>query len=135
MINCFHLWTSYFVLSQTKSYRLIRRCHLSHRELIENNFRKHEQCLIDLHEAVNRLQNRYQDGLNQLLQHYLDRLLEGESSSMFVPYANNEEADSIFIAYQAMHYSITQFTQSALTLGHSVHTIFEVETTRLYRSF
>ncbi|CAF2104224.1 unnamed protein product [Rotaria magnacalcarata] len=135
LISCFHVWISYFNLSQTNSYQLFRQCNASRRTIIENDFKRHEQCLIELHQSVNRLEARYQEGLNRLVQYYLDCLLEGELCSAFVPYANNNEADLIFIAYHAMHYSITQLAQSALTLGQTVHTIFELETTPLYRSF
>ncbi|CAF1053029.1 unnamed protein product [Rotaria sp. Silwood1] len=135
LIHCFHIWISYFTSSQTKFYQIFRQCIFSRKKLIKTDLTKHEKCLIDLQQAVHRLQNQYQEGLNRLLNYYLDRLTEGDSCSTVIPYANSDEADSIFIAYYAMHYSITQFAQTALTLGYTVHAIFELETTHLYRSF
>ncbi|CAF1021837.1 unnamed protein product [Rotaria sordida] len=135
LIDCFDIWISYFTSSQTKFYQIFRQCIFTRKNLIKIDLKKHEKCLIDLHQAVHRLQNQHQEGLNRRLKYYHDRLIEGESYSTFVPYANSDEADSIFIAYYAMHYSITQFTQTALTLGYTVHAICELETTHLYRSF
>jgi len=133
--DCFTLWISYFTLTQTRFYSLFRQCTYSHKKILATDLNKHEQCLIDLYQTIHDLQVRHQEGLNQLLQHYLDRLSKGESYSTFVPYANNNEADSIFIAYYALYYSINQLTQTVLTLGETIHTIFELETTHLYRPF
>jgi hypothetical protein len=133
--DCFHLWISYFTLTQTRFHQLFRQCSYSHKKLIEIDLKKHEQCLIDLHQTVGLLKVQHQQGLNRLVQHYLDRFKEGESYSSFVPYVNNGEADSIFIAYYALYYSTAKLAQTALTLGETVHTIFEIETTHFYRPF
>jgi hypothetical protein len=133
--DCLNLWISYFTLTQTRFHQLFRQCIYSRIKLNETDLLKHQQCLIDLHQTVHRLQVQHQEGLNRLLEHYLNRLTEGESYSTFVPYINNDEADSIFVAYYAMYYSTTQLAQTALTLGETIHTIFEIETTHLYQPF
>ncbi|CAF2833509.1 unnamed protein product [Rotaria sp. Silwood2] len=71
--------------------------------------------------------------INGLMQYDFNRINQGELYPTFVPYVNNTEVDSIFIAFQAMHYAIAQFTQSMLTLDYTVHTIFELQTTHFYR--
>lgn len=107
----------------------------SHKKLIEADLLKHQQCLIDLYQTISLLQIQHQEGLNRLIEYYLTRLVEGESYPTFVPYANNDDADSIFIAYYAMYYCTSELAQAALTLGETIHTIFELETTHLYRPF
>ena len=96
---------------------------------------KHEQCLIDLHQTFQRLQIQQQEVLNRLMQYYLDRLADGQSYSSFIPFVHSDKADSICIAYYAMYYSINQFPQAVLALGGIIHTIFELETTNIYRRF
>ncbi|CAF4126776.1 unnamed protein product, partial [Rotaria sordida] len=39
------------------------------------------------------------------------------------------------IGISAMYYSTTRLAQVALALGINIHTIFELETTHLYRPF
>jgi hypothetical protein len=133
--DCLDLWIDYFTLTQTRFHQLFRQCIYSRTKLIQTDLIKHQQCLIDLYQTIHRLQVQHQEGLNRLLKHYLDRLTEGESYSTFIPYVNNDEADSIFVDYYAMYYSTTQLAQTALTLGKTIHTIFELETTHLYRPF
>lgn len=133
--DCFYLWISYFSLTQTRFHRLFRQCIYSRTKLNENNLSQHRQCLIDLYQTISRLQIQHQEGLNRLVKYYSDRLAQGESYTAFIPYANSNEADVIFVAYYAMYYSISQLAQAALTLGETVHTIFELETTHLYRPF
>ncbi len=133
--DCLYLWISYFGMTQTRFHRLFRQCIYSRTKLTETDLLKHQQCLIDLHQTIHRLQVQHQEGLNRLLEHYLHRLSEGDSYFNIVPYLNSDEADSIFIAYYAMYYSTTQLAQTALTLGETIHTILELETTHLYRPF
>ncbi|CAF1199417.1 unnamed protein product [Rotaria sordida] len=133
--DCFHLSISYFALSQTQFHQLFRQCIYSRTKLNETDLTKHEQHLIDLYQMIHRLQIQHEEELNRLLTYYLECLTESESYSTFVPCINSDEANSIFIAYYAMYYSTTQLTQSALTLGETIHTIFELETTHLYRLF
>jgi len=133
--DCLCLWISYFSITQTRFYRLFRQCIYSRRKLIETDFLKHRQCLVDLHQTICRLQTQHQEGLNRLLEHYLHRLSEGDSYANIIPYINNDEADAMFISYHAMFYSTTQLAQTVLTLGETIHTILEVETTQIYRPF
>ncbi|UJR37557.1 hypothetical protein I4U23_030258 [Adineta vaga] len=132
---CFNLWMSYFSVTQTRFYRLFRQCIYSNTKLNENDLIKHQQCLIDLYQTIHRLQVQHQARLDRLIQHYRDRLTMGEAYISFVPYANNTEVDAVFIAFNALYYSTTQLTQSVLILGETIHTILELETTHLYRSF
>jgi hypothetical protein len=133
--DCLDLWMSYFKLTQTRFHQLFRQCTYSRTKLIEAGLIKHRQCLIDLHQTVHRLQIQHQEGINRLLEHYLNRLAEGESYCTFVPYANNDEVDSVFIGYSAMYYSTTHLAENVLTLGKTIHTIFELEITHLYQPF
>lgn len=135
LVNCFHIWVSYFTLSQTKSYQLFRQCVLSRAKLIGNDLSKHEQCLVDLHRLTHCLQTEQQKRLDRLLQYYLDRLTEGESYSTVLPFVNSDKADTIFVACYAMYYSTSQLAKTVLTLGRTIHTLFELETTHLYRPF
>jgi hypothetical protein len=133
--DCLSLWSSYFTLTQTRFYQIFRACTYSRTELHESDLLKHEQYLIELQQTIHHLQNQHQAAVNRLLEHYLDRVTQGESPSNFIPYVENEKADVIFIGISAMYYSTTQLARAALALGTNIHTIFELETTNIYRSF
>jgi hypothetical protein len=133
--DCLHLCSSYFALTQTRSHRLFRQCTYSRTKLSESDLTKHEECLIKLHQTIHRLQSQDQEALNRLLGYYLNRLTQGETPSTVVPYATSDQAGLIFIAISAMHYSMTQLARVALALATTIHTIFELETTHIYRPF
>lgn len=133
--DCLNLWSSYFSLTQTPFYQLSRDCTYNRTKLTREHLLKHEKCLIDLHEINYRLQNQQQQAANRLLDHYLDRATAGESLSTVVPYVDNEKADALLIGISAVHYSTAQLARAALALGMNVHSIFELETTHIYRSF
>ncbi|CAF2892029.1 unnamed protein product [Rotaria sp. Silwood2] len=133
--DCLSLWSSYFALTQTRFYRIFRDCSYSRKKLNESDLAKHEQHLIELHHTINRLQNQHQNSVNGILDHYLDQLSQGELPSKFVPYVENDQADLIIIGVSAMYYSTTQLARVALALGANIHTLFELETTCLYRPF
>ena len=133
--DCLSLWSSYFTLTQTRFYQIVRQCTFSRTELKKSDLFKHEQCLIDLHQTITRLQTQHQQACDRLLQYYLDRVVEGESPASFIPYVENEKADRIFIGISAMYYSTKQLAQAALALGTNIHTLFELETTNLYQSY
>ena len=73
--------------------------------------------------------------MDRLLNYCLDRITQGDTIGRIVPYVDNERAYVIFIGIAAMHYSTTELARAALALGTNIHTIFELETTKLYRSF
>jgi hypothetical protein len=133
--DCLSLWMSYFTLTQTRFYRIFRDCTYNHTELNENDLSKHEKYLIELHQTIHHLQSQHQAYINRLLDHYLDLVTQGEFPSNFIPYIANEKADIVFIGVSAMYYSTSQLARAALALGTNIHTIFELETTNLYRSF
>lgn len=122
-------------MTQTRSYRIVRECTFNGIHLNKSDLLKHEQHLIELHQTIHRLQDQHQQACNNLLQHYLDRITEGDSPSNFIPYLANEKADLIFIGISAMYYSTTHLARSALALGINIHTLFELETTSLYQSY
>ncbi|CAM4863385.1 unnamed protein product [Rotaria socialis] len=133
--DCVALWSSYFALTQTRFYRMFRDCTFSRTKLNESDLLKHEQCLIELHHTIHRLQIQHQSSLDGILENYLDSLTQGESPTKFIPYVENDTFDSIIIGISAMYYSTTQLARAALALGTNIHTIFELETTSLYKSF
>ncbi|CAF1610091.1 unnamed protein product [Rotaria magnacalcarata] len=133
--DCVTLWSSYFALTQTRFYRIFRDCTFSRTKLSESDLLKHEQCLIELHHTIHRLQIQHQSSLDGILENYLDRLTQGESPTKFIPYVENDKFDSIILGISAMYYSTTQLVRAALALGTNIHTIFELETTSLYKSF
>jgi hypothetical protein len=133
--DCLGLWGSYFALTQTRFYRLSRNCTYSRTKLVESDLLKHKQCLIELYQTISRLQTQHQASVHRILEHYLDRLTEGDSPSTFVPYVKNNNADVIIVGIAAMYYSTTQLIRDALALGTNIHTIFELETTNFYRTF
>ena len=133
--DCFDLWSSYFALTQTRFYRIFRDCAYSRTKLLVSDLQKHEQRLVELHHTLDHLQSKHQQSVDELLKHYLDRLTKGDLPSSFVPYASNEKVDIILIGIAAMYYSTTQLVQTALALGTEIHTIFELEITRLYQPF
>ena len=134
--DCVDLWTSYLTSTQTASYRW-SRIRATHRErkLIKGDLSEHRQCLIELHRTVVRLQAEHQEATNHVLNYYIEKSAEGKELSSFVPYVNNDQAESIFVAISAMYYSTIQLAQAAMALGTTIHTVFELETTAVYRYF
>ncbi|CAF3844490.1 unnamed protein product [Adineta steineri] len=130
--ECLNLWSSYFALTQRRSHRFLHHFICSKTKLVENDLLKHEQKLVELHEVIYRLQSQHQDAVHKIMEHYLDRLTQGDALSTFVPYMNNNETDSILNAISAMYFSTTELIRVALALGTSIHSIFELETTNRY---
>ncbi|CAF4332394.1 unnamed protein product, partial [Rotaria sp. Silwood2] len=133
--DCFQVWSSYFYLTQTKSYQIHRGSIYHRKHLIKTDLNIYEQCLTELHRTVVYLQIEHQKSTNRLIKYYFQRFFSGEIPENFVPFVKNDQADSIFIAMSAMYYSITQLAKAALTLGTTMHDVFELETTDLYRPF
>ena len=133
--DCLNLWSSYFTLTQTRFYLLSQDCTCHRAKFTPEDQLKHERHLAELHETNYILQSQHQQAANRLLEHYLDRATEEELLSNLVPYVDNEKADGIFIGISALHYSITQLARATLALGMNIHSIFELETTHLYRAF
>lgn len=133
--NCLKIWSKYFSGTQTKSFQ-ISRCVVHHREHLKKmDLKIFEQCLIDLHRIGNSLRIEYQNATNEVLKVYFQRFSAGENPEVFIPYVQDDQADSIFIALSAMYYSITQLPRAALALGITIHDIFELEITDSYRLF
>jgi hypothetical protein len=130
--DCFNLWSSYFAQTQTKFHRFFSRCVCSKTKLSENDLFKHEQYLIELHKTVIRLQKEHQDAIQQILEYYLDRLTQGDTSTNFIPYTSNNQTDLILIAISSIYFSTTELAGAAIALGTSIHAIFELETTHKY---
>ncbi|CAF0802510.1 unnamed protein product [Adineta steineri] len=133
--DCVGLWSSYFTLTQTRFYRIFRNFSFKRTKLNESDLSKHTQYLIELNQTIYRLQNQHQESVNRLLDHYLTCLTQGEALSDFIPYADNMNVYIIFMGIAALYYSTTQLARNALALGTNIHTIFELETTTLYRPF
>jgi hypothetical protein len=133
--DCFNMWSSYFALTQTRLHRLIGQCIFHGPKLDESHLPKHMEYLNDLRDTIHRLQNEHQKVIDGVLKHYRSRLNQGETPSSFIPYINNNEFDSIYLAVSAICYSTTELARAALALGTSIHTIFELETTHRYEQF
>ncbi|UJR18462.1 hypothetical protein I4U23_005367 [Adineta vaga] len=133
--DCLNLWSSYFSLTQTKCFQLIRGSFHHRNHLIKTDLFKYEQCLIQLKRIVVQLQHQHQEATDQVLKHYLTRFVNGEITTNFVPYATNDQADSVFIAISSMYYSTTQLAQAALDLGTTIYNLFEIETIHSYQHF
>jgi hypothetical protein len=134
--DCVDLWTSYFTLTQTTYYRwnrirvLYRKKTLTNEDLSEN-----QQCLIKLQRTVLCSRDEHQQAMNRLLDYYIEKSNRGDELSTFVPYVNSDQAESIFVAISAMHYSTIQLAQAVMALGTTIHIVFELETTAVYRFF
>jgi hypothetical protein len=134
--DCIDLWVSYLTLTQTTYYRWSRiRVPYRKKKLIKGDLSENQECLIELHRTVLRLQNEHQQAMNRLLDYYLERSDLGEELATFVPYVNSDQAESIFVAISAMYYSTVQLAQAAMALGTTMHTVFELETTSVYRCY
>ena len=133
--DCLNLWLSYFALTQTRFYRIFRDCTYSRTKLLATDLQKHEQCLVELHQTIHDLHKQHQKSVDRLVEHYLERVAEGDSPSRIIPYAHNKNFDIILIGLSAMYYSTGQLVHAALALGTNIHTLFELETTRLYSPF
>ena len=134
--DCVDLWASYFTLTQTTSYRW-SRIHVPYRKkkLIKGDLSANQQLLIELHRTVLRLQAEYEQATNHILDYYKEESAQGNELSSFVPYINSQQAEVVFVAVSAMYYSTIQLAQAVLALGTTIHTIFELETTAVYRYF
>ncbi|UJR20442.1 hypothetical protein I4U23_023573 [Adineta vaga] len=134
--DCIDLWISYLTLTQTTYYRW-SRIHVPYKKkkLIKGDLSENQQHLMELHQTVIRLQNQHQNAMNRLLDYYTEKFHQGEELSSFVPYIHDNQAESIFVAISAMYYSTIQLAQAAMALGTTIHTIFELETTAVYRYF
>ncbi|CAF4729560.1 unnamed protein product, partial [Rotaria sp. Silwood2] len=129
------VWSSHFCLTQTKSYQIHCGSIYHRKHLIKTDLNKYEQCLTELHRTVVYLQIEHQKSTNRLIKYHFQRFLSGEIPENFVRFVKNDQADSIFIAMSAMYYSITQLAKAALALGTTIHDVFELDTTHLYRPF
>ena len=136
LTECVDLWTSYFALTQTTYYRW-SRIHVPYRKkkLVKGDLTANQQLLVELHRTVLRLQDKYEQAMNHILDYYKIKSVQGYELSSFVPYVNSEQAEVIFVALSAMYYSTIQLAQAAAALGTTIHTIFELETTEVYRYF
>jgi hypothetical protein len=134
--DCIDLWTSYFTLTQTTYYRW-SRIHVPYRKkkLIKGDLTANQQLLIELHQTVLRLQAEYEQAMNHIFDYYKEKSAQGNELSSFIPYINSQDAEVVFVAVSAMYYSTIQLAQAALALGTTIHTIFELETTAVYRYF
>lgn len=133
--DCLALWASYFSDTRTQFYRLYHDCSCRRTKLTADDLLKHERHLMELHETNYRLQSKHQQIANRLLERYLDQATQGESVLNMIPFVNNEKADGIFHGISALYFSIAQLARATLALGMSIHNIFELETTHLYRAF
>ncbi|CAF2573576.1 unnamed protein product [Rotaria sp. Silwood2] len=131
--DCSQVWSSYFCLTQTKSYQIHCGSIYHRKHLIKTDLNKYEQCLTELHRTVVYLQIEHQKSTNLLIKYHFQRFLSGEIPENFVRFVKNDQADSIFIAMSAMYYSITQLAKAAL--GATIHDVFELDRTDLYRPF
>ena len=135
LCHCVDLWSSYFILTQTTYYRWSRIHFLQRKRLIKGDLSENQACLIELYKIVRRLQSQHQDVVNRVLNYYLEKIAQSSGLSNLVPYAHNDRAESIYVAISAMYYSTIQLSQAAFALGTTIHTIFELETTSVYRNF
>ncbi|CAF1140908.1 unnamed protein product [Rotaria sp. Silwood1] len=133
--DCLQLWSTYFNVTQTCCHQLTRGLIPHRTKLNQQDLFEYEKYLSQLHKTIDRLENEHQQGINRLFDHYFQRFNQGEQSIPFVPFAQNEHADSILLALSAMYYSSTQLAHAALGLGTTVREVFELETTNLYQSF
>jgi hypothetical protein len=133
--DCLNLWSSYFAFTQTRCHQLFGHCNCSRTKLVDSDLLKHEECLVELQQTIHHFRNQHQEVIHRIMEHYLDRLTQGETTSTFMPNANNDETDLIYIAISAMYYSTSELARSTLALGTSIHTIFELETTHRYERF
>ncbi len=134
--DCVDLWTSYFTLTQTTYYRW-SRIHVPYRKkkLIKGDLTANQQLLIELHRTVLRLQAEYKQAMNHIFDYYKEKSVQGNELSSFVPYINSQQAEVVFVAISTMYYSMIQLAQAALAVGTTIHAIFELETTAVYRYF
>jgi len=133
--NCLQIWSDYFKLTQTRCYQITRGLIPHRTELIQTDLINHQKYLIQLHKTIHRLENEHQQGINRLFYHYFHRSNQGEKSTTFFPYTQNEQDDFILLALSAMYYSISQLAHATLALGTTIHEVFELETTDLYQPF
>ncbi|CAF1324160.1 unnamed protein product [Adineta ricciae] len=113
IMNCLQTWSCYFKSSQTRCHYFTRGILVHRNELIQNDLFKHEQCLVDLHKIIHRLEH---ENIHQLFQQY-------------------QQFDLILLAFSSIYYSLAQLAQATLNLGTTIHEIFELEMTDLYEIY
>ena len=133
--NCVDLWSTYLTETRTNYYRW-SHFHRHHPNKPTNaDLLKNQEYLIELYRTVLRLQSKHQQVIDHVLDYYLERITQRERLSSFVPYVDNDQAESIFVAISSMYYSTVQLAEAVLALGTTIHTVFELETTSTYRMF
>jgi hypothetical protein len=133
--DCLGLWAFYFALTQTRFHGFFSHCICSRTKLVESDLLKHEEHLIELHRTVHHLQNQHQNVIHKILEHYSDRLTQGDTPSTVVEYASSNENDSVLIAISALYFSTSELARTAAAMGISIHNIFELETTHRYAHY
>ncbi|CAF1245496.1 unnamed protein product [Didymodactylos carnosus] len=137
-----NLWSKYFLMTQTWTKRKITgNTHIQKDDDKTEYLRKHEECLIQLHQTVAQLHEQHQQGTNRLLDQFLEKLKEKDENESYqtlntlLPYATNDDLDVIIVALSSLYYSTTHLIKSMIGLGTTIHTLYELETTNTYRPY
>ncbi|CAF1330948.1 unnamed protein product [Adineta ricciae] len=131
----FDLWLSYFKLSQTRYHRLFNDGIFNNEELLKIEMLKQDPYLIELRETVHRLENKHQNGIDDIFNRFIDLLIEGISPSRILPYRKDNKNDLFLLAISTMYYSTIRLIKSTIAIGTTIHNIFEDETTHRYTSY
>jgi len=122
--SCLDLWINYFQLTQTRCFQLTNGFRPHRTELNENDLYQHEKYLSQLNQTIYRLTNQHQLTIRLLFNYYFHK-----SNRI------NEQIDLILICLSTIYFSFTQLANASLALGTTIHEVFELETTNLYRVF
>lgn len=122
--SCLDLWINYFQLTQTRCFQITNGFRPHRTQLNENDLYQHEIYLSQLNQTIYRLTNQHQLTIRLLFTNYFQKTNE-----------INEQIDLILICLSTIFFSFTQLANAALALGTTIHEVFELETTNLYRSF
>ncbi|CAF1538665.1 unnamed protein product [Didymodactylos carnosus] len=98
---------------------------------------EHEERLISLHSSVRQLYAQHQLSLNNLLSYLLEKLKQEDHQTLaqLLPHTTNDDMDAVIVALTSLFYSITHLINAVIMLGTGIHTIFELETTNIYRKY
>ena len=128
----FDLWLSYFKLSQTRYHRLFNDGIFYDEELLEIEMLKQDPYLIELRETVHRLEDKHQNGIDDIFKRFIDLIIEGISPSRILACRKGNGNDLMLLAISTMYYSTIRLIKSTIPMETTIHNTFEHETTHPY---
>jgi hypothetical protein len=133
--DSFDLWATYFQLSRSRYHQLFNDGIFYNKKLSKIELLKQDPYLAELNQAIHRLKNQHQDGINQILKDFINQLVQGNRPSRFLPYGKADHKHLILVSISTIYYATIQLLKETITLGTTIHNIVQLETTNQFRRY